>query len=46
MVRKALLVGVATGAVAVLMLAALLPAVTGYSEAVFVRGSREGFLGS
>jgi len=42
MTRKALLVGVATGAVAVLMVAALLPAVTGYSEAVFVRGGREG----
>jgi hypothetical protein len=42
MARKALLVGVAIGAVAVLMVAALLPAVTGYSEAVFVRGNRGG----
>jgi hypothetical protein len=42
MARKALLVGVATGAVAMLMVAALLPAVTGYSEAVFVRGGRGG----
>ena len=37
-----MLVGVAIGAVAVLMVAALLPAVTGYSEAVFVRGGRGG----
>jgi hypothetical protein len=42
MARKALLVGVAIGAVAVLMVAALLPAVTGYSEVVFVRGNRGG----
>ncbi len=40
MVRKALLVGVAVGATAVLMVAALLPAIAGYSEAVFVRGGR------
>ncbi len=32
--------GVAIGAIAVLTVAALLPAVTGYSEAFFVRGGR------
>ena len=40
MTRKSLLVGVAIGAVAVLMVAALLPAIAGYSETVFVRGGR------
>jgi hypothetical protein len=42
MVRKTVLVGVAIGAIAVLMVAALLPAMTGYSETVFVRGGRGG----
>ncbi|MDJ0273707.1 MAG: hypothetical protein QXO17_05690 [Nitrososphaerota archaeon] len=40
MVRKSLLVGVALGAVGVLMIAALLPAMAGYAETVFVHGGR------
>ena len=40
MARKSLLVGVAIGAVGVLMIAALLPAMAGYAETVFVHGGR------